>query len=398
MKTAEKLYTSIKQGAITFDGAHNVHTPERLVDEILTQLSITGNVLVMFNIEFVISLVYTYGIDPSRVFFYSDHKDKEAIAKRLKTRVINSLEHDMKFDVVIGNPPYQDAKKNPLYYKFHNTAINNLLVEDGILAFITPNAMAVSLETGIIKGCHKVERREILTLNVSTSIKKKHFKDVGINNFCYYIVKNTPKLPGVGYPIVTDDGVSIDVLSEFKPIINNSLVKSILNKAFTFNVNFYRGVWNTAGSAGTVDPDGKDQVAVGIKADGTFNTYNVTWKTKHKYYNRPKVFIAAFGNRASVAYDHTLVCAKEKMLFTVPTNSNDESENLITVLNCKLKTFFAIVTAGRAPYTDFARHFNGVDLHKPWTDTEIFDHFNFDQKEIEYIDDVISRASNSTHP
>lgn len=294
-------------------------------------------------------------------------------------------ESDMKFDVVIGNPPYQDEDKNPLYYKFHNHAVLELLEINGMLAFITPDAIAVSLETGIIKGCHKVEQREICLINISTNIKTKYFKDVGINNFCYYIIKNNPKLT-VSYPIITIDGMQHTTINPLKPLIYNALVDSILDKCFKFDSNFYTGSWNTAGTAATRTEAGLDLVALRIDKNRKLETYNVEWTKHHKYYGIPKIFITGFGDKAIVAYNHKLICATEKFLYTVPTNNDIESERLLALLDCNLKKFLTNIIKARGPYIDFVRHFKGVTLSKEWTDAELYAHFNLTQEEIDYIE------------
>lgn len=106
--SSSKLYKFIKEEKELFTGAHAIYTPEPLVDEILSKVTIKGKILILFNIEFPISLVYNYNIEPKNLTFYSDHENKTKIANRLGIKVIERLDIDMKFDVIIGNPPYND--------------------------------------------------------------------------------------------------------------------------------------------------------------------------------------------------------------------------------------------------------------------------------------------------
>ena len=123
MDKAALFYKFIKDRPQLFAGAHSVYTPQTLVDSILNKVEISGSVLVLFNIEFVISLVHTYQVDPAQITLYSDHAHKTDIAKSFGCHVITEIEEDMKFDVVVMNPPYTDGQVM-LYAKFFERALD----------------------------------------------------------------------------------------------------------------------------------------------------------------------------------------------------------------------------------------------------------------------------------
>lgn len=389
MNKVNKIYKALKEGLISFDGAHAIHTPQALVEEVLSKIALQGDILVLFNVEFVISLVYTYNIAPENITFYSDHDNKSRFCSKLGVKYITSLETDMKFDVVLTNPPYQDIDKNPLYYKFHNNIVNKLLKPGGEVAEITPDAMAVALETGIVKGCHTVEKREIKLINISTDIKKQHFPTVGINNFCYFVLKNTTKTQNP-YTIITAIGITQGRISPLKPLITGPEVDSILAKCFDYDRNYYGGSWNTAGTAAVKNISGQGRVVLRIDDRCQLETYQVDWVKKHKYQGTPKVFVSGFGNRAVACYDHDLVCATEKNLYTVPTKSDQESDRLVQLLDCDLREFLKRVIKARGDRIDFLRHFKGVPLTKKWTNKDLYQHFGLTKTEIDFINVTIS--------
>jgi hypothetical protein len=135
MQTADKYFKFIKERPALFNGSHNIHTPQALVNELLDKVQLTGNILVMFNIEFIISLIHTYNIDPTTIYFYSDHKNKNKICDQLGIKYINDLETNMKFDVVLANPPY----KQGLFRSFMQIILEKLSTDNGIVVLVSPD-------------------------------------------------------------------------------------------------------------------------------------------------------------------------------------------------------------------------------------------------------------------
>jgi len=107
MDNASKLYKFIADRPEFFKGGHDVHTPKGLVEEILSKIELENKTfLVLFNVEFVISLVYTYGVSPENITFYSDHDNKTLMAERFGVKYCTSLDGLMQFDFVVLNPPF----------------------------------------------------------------------------------------------------------------------------------------------------------------------------------------------------------------------------------------------------------------------------------------------------
>ena len=128
------------QHRMTGEGQQNVFTPFDLCQEIVDKLKenggLVGNIGVLFNIEFLEVLVSRYGIKSSDITIFVDDKVKFEFCKKhyemepgknlfqidieksIKEKDLWTTEgkNNMKFDVIVMNPPYQ-TKSNDKYTK-----------------------------------------------------------------------------------------------------------------------------------------------------------------------------------------------------------------------------------------------------------------------------------------
>lgn len=147
---------------------------------------------------------------------------------------------DMKFDVIIGNPPYQNTKdhgsikgsgKSPLWFQITKISLN-LLKENGILSFITPDTIvngSDELTSAYIGPSRKFDLK-YLDFDVNNSFK------VGIK-ICRTIIINsfTP-----GNICEVSDGRMIDTDVIYK-VTNDQMFDDILNTLLEYDgpkINF----------------------------------------------------------------------------------------------------------------------------------------------------------------
>lgn len=112
----------------------------------------------------------------------------------------------MKFDVIVGNPPYQDADDSggALWSKFANRVFDDLAKDDGYVALIhPPSFVGKHLSSGKGKSDYTVfANNQIEKLHILDDFNRsKHFTGVG-TRICWYIArKSKPSNPTkiIGY-------------------------------------------------------------------------------------------------------------------------------------------------------------------------------------------------------
>jgi hypothetical protein len=155
MKPVKEQYQFLKEKHIPFTGSHDAFTPQAVVDPIIKNINTSNReVLVLFNIEFVISLVYTYNVDPTLITFFADHENKIKFAKRIGVTNIKYVEptlpaileairnHNMKTrPVLLVNPPYTNGEQDAS--EIYTAIINNCIDQFDPIAIgaVTPENM-----------------------------------------------------------------------------------------------------------------------------------------------------------------------------------------------------------------------------------------------------------------
>lgn len=115
MNQSSKYFKFIKERPSLFAGGHTAFTPQVLVNSLINNINLQDkDILVLYNIEFVIGLVYNFNVDPQRILFYSDHPNKSKIADSLQVKYETDLELiTMKSrPVMLVNPPYTNGEQD----------------------------------------------------------------------------------------------------------------------------------------------------------------------------------------------------------------------------------------------------------------------------------------------
>ena len=144
----------------------------------------------------------------------------------------------MRFDVVIGNPPYGDSDDSggALWETFVNQAFNELVKPDGYVAMVhPPSFLGKHLQRGNGKTDYTAfNTNQIAQLHVfDDHERKKHFPKAG-TKVCWYVARSVPQHTTttlVGYDNGQTYSSSIDMTAvRILPNVINAITMSIHNK------------------------------------------------------------------------------------------------------------------------------------------------------------------------
>jgi len=223
---------------------------------------------------------------------------------------------DMKFDVIIGNPPYQNDKESgskrgsgykALWYEFSKQSIN-MLKDGGIISFITPESAFSGSDkfTSLLSGKDTKVDLDYVEFNLKSQFKGIH------QEICRWVARKSYTL---GH-LTEVNGQRIDAKKVFK-VYKDPTVQNIINTLTSYDgdkLSFsVSGQYNFAGVRAALKKNGQDPELAKDFTDQPTDSHqyklidngNVKY-TSVKYgsdYSKPRVFVSRMKNPYVVNVD-----------------------------------------------------------------------------------------------
>ena len=379
-------------------------TPDNLVQEITAQISANtaSAVLVLFTIEWAL---YLKQLGYTNITVGADDPIIENICKKRGLRYIgiNDLENNknMKFDVVVGNPPFQGDGNNGshgLWQKFSALAVEKSKV---CAAMITPHwhnwAAPTSSAIGINKKGQLYTRKSGGDYEVFRSgqvsklvlLPSKKYFSVG-STFCWTMFVNTPVNRT---EVICEDQTRLYIdfsKSNGVPAVLTPVTYSIYSKLL---------------GAGALQPL-MDHQTINIKRENYRETPDAEFKYKWIYsagkegiryrwistqsnnYHKWKVLIpiSAAGNAYKYASVQTN-CNQSQDVAMFAFDTKHEADMFLATLQLPFFVNLLRMNTGSAKHAKLI--VPAIDFTRAWTDAELYAHFNLTQDEIDLIESTV---------
>jgi predicted RNA methylase len=236
IERSSRIYNTVAE-VFNYSKNSDIVTPIELVRQQVSTVKPTDRVCVPgAGIGTHVLALIERGVEPKNIFAVEiDSKYYELGSNMFQRFGVNYVHADfltwqpeMQFDVIIGNPPYQDASTashdKKLWTKFFDRSLE-LLTAGGILSFVTPNSLVGRTR---LPAKRRIQLSTIYSLESIDHTTNSYFPQVGVD-VCSWVVK---KIPYGGATQVIDSGGArvVDLCEELPVPMTTKIVDDLVEK------------------------------------------------------------------------------------------------------------------------------------------------------------------------
>jgi site-specific DNA-methyltransferase (adenine-specific) len=299
---------------------------------------------------------------------------------------LNNIFGINKFDIIVGNPPYNEELKDsgakPLYNKFIEYYINKC----NIFSFIVPSRW--------FAGGKGLDKFRTMMINRTDILFIKHFDDAckifgntvdikgGVNYFL--IDKDYNGLCDYNGSMVKFNKFDVILDSKYYDIVNKFLDYKKITDLF---LGRYFGI--ESNDKNLIDKNEKDYIKCYVSQQKGFIKY-IDKKYIKKDYNFFKVITTRASFGANSSFGNTFIGNKNEVhtgsYISFQVSNEDEAKSLLSYMKCKLPNLLLSLRKSSQDISESTcKWIPLVPLNKEWNDEEIYKYFNLSENEVKII-------------
>jgi site-specific DNA-methyltransferase (adenine-specific) len=357
-----------------------IRTPWDLCEQMISKISlvtklISKKILVIDTVEFI-PVLLTFGVEKCNITFVAPYNYKgNRIAGIIGVKVVQQSFLDwstnMKFDITVGNPPYQDDTNSNLYKCF----VRKAKQMSDVVALIVPSS-------------NFKDEDEFLNLR-DYSFKGSYFPSVQLHVSWFIWDKNyhgSTTVSDLKGNTISTSNILVAPTTDLKrfALVNQLLAKkhkgwTIENGKLSRNKAILdsNGIW-CIWSGGRKDQDFDKVLISTSQADMLSGVGN------HKVVFSGDYTTTAIGPIKYAPPDHG--CAMKAHYISVDSEST--ARNLIGYLNSKFIRYIVADIKGTSTKNGKTvfKKIPEIDITRGWIDADIYSHFGLTQDEINHIE------------
>lgn len=366
-----------------------VFTPYSLCEEMILKLKEnTGlkkkNILV-FNLEFAIVLM-EQGVSPENITFLTDCTEKVVFAEHLGVavmleefkKIIDEKRDLGKFDVVVGNPPYDSPNDESSFTNLWADFVHKAFeLSSKYTVMITPKTWAnqVSISNKSSKVFDLIKNHAIF---VNIDECAKYFNGIG-SSFSYYILdcdnRQKCKIVTPTEQLVVNWDEILFVPNDFNHLTISIIHKLLNREMFDFITS--------SGTVGNVSNTKTDKHIYSIR----YSMGTEKWSdTPHLYQFTEKLVFPNQTAKNFPVYAPESAPANRGVFYIV--RNEDEANTMLTYIKSKPIQF--LIRQQRTHHgflnTTVIQKIPKIDLSQNFTDQDLYQYFNLTQEEIDLIE------------
>ena len=308
----------------------------------------------------------------------------------------NSLQLDIqkefgieKFDIVIGNPPYNEELKSSGATALYNKFVEYYIEKSGLLCFVIPSRWFSGGKGLDSFRKNMLERNDIVYIKHFEDASKIFGNSVSIEGGVNYFLKDTNHNEDCMY------NGSITKLNKYDVFVDGKY-HNIIDKLVNFNslITLYKS--QDYHKIQTNDKRFKND-----KTKETIKCYVSQQKGFEKYIDKTEIktniskykIITPDGNGGNKCFGNTFIGNPNevhcKTYISFEIDTENEAKSLLSYMKCRLPNFMLSIRKNSQDIQEQSIKWIPLPpLNKEWADEEVYQHFKLSEDDIKLINDT----------